>query len=330
MTERAPARMEDLTAARAIAGGFLTGLANLVPGISGGTLLLAVGIFQPVIGAIAELTTLRFRARSVLILACLGAGWMVAVFGLAGAIGGAVVEHRWIMYSLFIGLTLGGVPILWRQLGRLDGVAGTGAAAGIAVMAAVTFIRPPEAAADGGTPAPLLAVGGMVAAAAMIMPGISGAYLLLVLGQYVTILTAIDQLRGGAVARDWQQVTSALRVCVPVGVGVALGVVGVSHLLRFLLGKFERATLGLLLGLLVGAVLGLWPFREDVPQDGPAASAKIAGQAPDQWPPRLVMPLPLEAAGSLGMVAVGFAVSTLVGRAGREVQRNSSNSHAST
>ena len=100
-------------AARGAFGGALMGLANLVPGISGGTMLLAAGIFRAVITAIAEVTTLRIRARSVVLLASVAGAAGLAILLGAGLLKGLVLDHRWIMYSLFIGLTFGGVPMVW-------------------------------------------------------------------------------------------------------------------------------------------------------------------------------------------------------------------------
>ena len=99
--------------ARGAFGGALMGLANLVPGISGGTMLLAAGIFRAVITALAEVTTLKFRVRSLVLLASVAAAGGVAILLGAGLLKSLVLEHRWIMYSLFIGLTFGGVPMVW-------------------------------------------------------------------------------------------------------------------------------------------------------------------------------------------------------------------------
>ena len=107
-------------AVRGGVGGVLMGLANLVPGISGGTMLLAVGIYPQFIRSIAEVSTFRFRLRSVLLLISVVAGAALAIIALADVAKSLVENHRWIMYSLFIGLTLGGVPLLWRMVRPAD------------------------------------------------------------------------------------------------------------------------------------------------------------------------------------------------------------------
>ena len=96
--------------ARGVAGGAFMGLANLVPGISGGTMLLAAGVYPQFVSAVAEVTTFRFRAPVLLLLACVGAGAASAIGGGAGAIGGLLDRYPSAMYCLFIGLTLAALP----------------------------------------------------------------------------------------------------------------------------------------------------------------------------------------------------------------------------
>ena len=226
-------------AARGAAGGVLMGLANLVPGISGGTMLLAAGVYPQFIGSVAEVSTFRFRLRSIVLLASVLLGMAVAIVGLAGFVKDLVVYHQWVMYSVFIGLTLGGVPLLWRMVRPADPTVIIAAIVGILAMVALVLVQGGGAgstAGDGAVAAgsdnslvgvtAMLLVAGTAAGAAMILPGVSGGYLMLVLGQYVVILGAIagtrDAVRGG----DWADVTDGLMVLVPFGLGVVLVAVG--------------------------------------------------------------------------------------------------------
>lgn len=269
---------------RSVVGGVFMGLANLVPGISGGTMLLAVGIYPQFIGGVAEISTFRFRPPVILMLACVGGAAVVGVAGGAGLVSGALDRAPWAMYSLFIGLTLGGVPLLWRAVQPLDRTIVTSAAAAILVMAVL--------AQGGGEPAAgageragatlLLVMAGAAGGAAMILPGVSGAYLLLLLGQYRTIIDAVAAAADGARAGDLGAAVAATAVLAPVAVGVAVGVIGVSNVVKMLLARYERATHGFLLGLLLGAVLGLWPFEDAGPpvwQLGAGAALAVAGFA---------------------------------------------------
>lgn len=305
--------------ARASIGGVLMGLANLVPGISGGTMLLAAGVYPQFIGGVAEVSTFRFRLRSLLVLACVVGGALIAIVALAGTVKGLVINHSWVMYSLFIGLTLGGVPVIWRMVRPVDPTVVVSSIAGILAMVGLVLVQAGHAAgqaAAGGDQSAdtarlaMLLLAGAAGGAAMILPGVSGGYLLLVLGQYVVILGAIEGAREALVGRDWAGLGTAMKVFAPVAAGVVIGVVGVSNVVKILLDRFPRATLGFLLGLLLGAVVGLWPFQA-------IAEAEAV-------PPPPVTPLRL--ATVLGLVAAGLAVSVAVSHIGGGGTDNSAES----
>ena len=131
---------------RNLLGGMLMGLANLVPGISGGTMLLAAGVYPAFVEGIAELTTFKIRARTLLTLGSIAGAAVLAIALFAGPVRTLVVDHRWVMFSLFIGLTLGGVPVVWRLLKPARISSWIACAAGIAVMAAMATLQPGGAA----------------------------------------------------------------------------------------------------------------------------------------------------------------------------------------
>ncbi len=132
----------------------------------------------------------------------------------------------------------------------------------------------------------------------MILPGVSGAYLLIVLGQWVVILGAIEAARQAVADGNWSGLGEPMWVFVPVAVGVLIGVVGVSNVIKVCLQRYRRATLGVLLGLLLGAVAGLWPFQElTLLEDG---SVHREG---------FFAPSVLQAIAALGLITLGFAVS---------------------
>jgi putative membrane protein len=311
---------------RAALGGILMGLANLVPGISGGTMLLAAGIYPDFIESIAEVTRLRFRARSLLVLGCVVGAAAVAILLLAGTVKALVVDHRWIMYSLFIGLTLGGLPIVWRMIGKHSRAVWIGAAAGFLGMALLAWAQQSNAGTSGSGAGSMvmLALAGVAGASAMILPGVSGGYLLLVLGQYVPILSAIDAFKSALEAGQvGDAVGIALKVGIPVGLGVVVGIVGVSNLLGVLLKRHKQATLGVLLGLLVGAIVGLWPFQEGVrPRVGDTVKGQVLTEEtlpevdPEDYPTGFFKPAPGQVFGALGLVLAGFAATYAIARLG--------------
>ena len=329
-------------------GGVLMGLANLVPGISGGTMLLAAGIYPRFIEAVADVTTLKWRRSSLILLAVVALAAGLAILGLAGVVQGLVLHQRWIMYSLFIGLTLGGAPLLWRMIGRHSASMWLGATGGFAAMVVLAVIQARGGGGAGSAGWGMMFAAGVAGASAMILPGVSGGYLLLVLGVYVPLLGAIDQLKDALPVIGefdgplfWELGWS---VVLPVGLGVAVGIAGIANLLKWLLARFERPGLGVLLGLLLGAVVGLWPFQQGVPPE-PGTSLKgmtvaLAEASPDDaepavepqpvlvytetgeaveaedWPTAFFRPSAGQVAGSLAIIAGGFALSLLVTRLG--------------
>ena len=293
------------------------GLANLVPGISGGTMLLITGVYPGFIGAVAEITTLRWRWSSVVLLGTIGGAAVLAILLLAGPTKTLVIAHRWIMYSLFIGLTLGSVPLLWRLAQPVSPRFFTSAGVTFLLMVMLAFGTPMQT-GPGDESLGLLFVAGLAGASAMVLPGISGGYLLLLLGQYVPILRSIEKLRlglfgaGEQAGLHWPLVHEALWVVIPVGLGVVAGIVGVSNLIRWLLKHHRTATLGALMGLVLGAIVGLWPFQAGVP---PQVGERIHGQVVtsetrsridvEDWSVRRFSPSGGQIGAALGLIALG-------------------------
>lgn len=308
------------TLSRGFFGGILMGLANLVPGVSGGTMLVATGVYGHFINAVARCSTFRFKAGPVVMLGIIVLGALMAILLGAGTMSSLVMDHRWVMYSLFIGLTLGGVPLLWKMARPMNTNTMLGLAVGLVAMVVLALL---EGTADGPvfeqSSGWLLVLTGAAAGAAMVLPGVSGSYLLLVLGQYVIILEAVDTLRKG-------EASDAMGVLLPVGIGVVIGVVLVSNIVSMLLRRARNATLGVLIGLLLGAVFGLWPYRAPVkPQAGDMirgqlieTQAQIDAVDPGHWASAFFSPSVAMVAGSLALIIVGFLASIAISRLGRK------------
>lgn len=240
--------------------GVFMGLANLVPGVSGGTMVLALGLYDEFIGAVSDLTRFRISPRPIVVLGLL--------FGISAAtivLCSTLMQYMMEMFlpgmlGLFIGMTLGGAPLLLRDLKPVRWPGMTAAIAGIAIMAVVAFVLRP----DTTDPTFLLFfLGGIVGSAAMILPGISGSYLLLILGLYLPIIGGISNMVDALRERDMVLLFEMiLQVALPVGLGVLTGIVTLANLLKFFLNRYHKPTIGFLLGLLLGSVLGLYPFQQ--------------------------------------------------------------------
>ncbi len=290
-------------------------------------MLLAAGVYPDFVESVAGVTRLSRRLRPWIIVAAVAIPAVVAIAALAGTIRDAVLLHRWIAYSLFIGLTLGGAPTLLRMLRPLSRSATVATVIAFTAMVALALAqeaRPDSVAGDAGGGIGGLLLAGFAGAAAMVLPGVSGGYLLLVMGQYVAVLDAVSAMADAVRARSMDGIIGAAPSLVAIGIGVLLGVVLVSNVVRWLLRRHRDATLGALLGLLLGAVAGLWPFREAViPEVGsvirgvPIESIEAAEAVPlKHRPTRTFAPTPGLMVGALALVGVGVAVSRLVARIG--------------
>jgi len=305
------------------------GLANLVPGISGGTMLVACGIYTLFIDAVSDATRLRFNRRMILTLGCVVLGAAIAIGGLASMIHWALVNHRWVMFSIFIGLTLGGVPILWAMAKPIKRDTWAGVAIGAILMGGLVALQELGGAGSGLSGPFGLTLGGAAAASAMILPGVSGAFLLLLLGQYEPIIGAIKGSVNALKDGDISALMDQMGVVIPVGIGVLLGVAIVSNLLRWVLHHYERLTLGVLLGLIMAAPAGLYPFREGVmPQVGDTIKGELVTeenlvemQAADNakdWAQESFEPTTMQIVGAQLLIIGGFVVTVGIARLGRE------------
>lgn len=322
-TNAAPSGSLGITAARSAIGGLLMGLANLVPGVSGGTMLVVAGVFPKFIAGISELTRLRFRRESIVVVGVVGAVAACAIALGAGGVRDLVLNHRWVMYSLFIGWTLGGLPAVLKMARPMTRGAWVGVASGLGVMVAMALIKP--GGGDAGSNPVYLFVGATIAAGAMVLPGISGGYVLLLLGLYVPVLDAVDKvkeaLKIAAKTGDFSSLLDSVMLVIPIGLGVGLGIAGISNIAAWLLRRFPKPTCGVLVGLLLGALLGLWPFQKGVP---PKAGDTIKGvvltdesaaavEAKD-WPQEAYAPTIAQGAVSVLLIAGGVVMTLALAR----------------
>ena len=319
---RGPRLDNPLVLIRCGLGGILMGLANLVPGISGGTMLLAAGVYRRFVDAVARVTTFRWSTETIVTLAVIVAGAGFAIVLGAGLIADLVTEHRWVMYSIFLGLTLGGVPLLWSLLKPVTPAAIAGFVCGLAFMIFLAVVQA-SGSSEGASVGTwwLHLIAGLAAGSAMVLPGLSGSYVLLILGEYLVVLAAVQGAKEAVLGEG--TLAEPLAVIIPVAIGAVVGVVGVSNAVKWLLEHYKQATLGVLMGLLLGAVLGLWPFRE--PRQ-PTIGEIVRGQTVTaeslleidvkNWPTEGFNPSAGQWASAIALVLVGFASSVGIGLIG--------------
>ncbi|MEM8874527.1 MAG: DUF368 domain-containing protein [Planctomycetota bacterium] len=272
-TDSPPTQATHTPIFRTLFTGGLMGLANLVPGVSGGTMVLIMGLYDRFIGSVADITRLRFSRSALIFLGLIIAGAGVAIVGLSTVMSYLVRTHESLMYALFIGMTLAGAPLLWKMCRPIKWPTVIAFVVGFGLMLAI-FLTEDEGAKAAArevraaeTFVPSVSIGrdiagGALAMSAMILPGISGAYMMLILGRYEHITGAVSLLKD--IARgDTEHAMTALQILGPVAVGAILSLVLLSNLLKYLLKHHEQPMGGLLLGVLIGSAVAIWPFTSE-------------------------------------------------------------------
>lgn len=316
-------------AARSGIGGLLMGVANLVPGISGGAMLLLLGVYTKFLSAIAEVVTFKFRLRSIIVLGLVGTGAATTILVLAGLVKDLIVTHRWQTYSVVIGMRLAAIPVVWRLARPATPSLWMGMAAGIVLTGiAAVFVYMPSTGAGPGSSSPgMLFLGGLLGSSATILPGLDGSYILMLLDQYVPILASIDRFGDGLKAGNISAATAEFGTLVPVGLGVLLGIGGVSLVVRKLLMVAPKPTYGVLIGILVGAFIGLYPFGAFVPpQVGDVIKGTVMTEAnlpqfvakPEDWPVKFFAPTTGQVMAAIGLIVAGAVAAWGLSKFDRE------------
>ena len=288
--------------------GFLIGVANIIPGMSGGTLALVLGIYERLIAALRNiglptvktgLRALTFKKRAFKealaelrrvdagFLALLGIGAIAAVLLTSKLIVYLLNHHHDATYGFFCGLILTSILIPARMLDRFGGKELLVLLIAVALIIGISIgtgsqenididIDNPANVARGPVPHDALPslkslcamlTCGALAISAMILPGISGSFLMLAFGVYFPLLNAIDGVTAGASALvATRQMPNAavwgdVLTLAAFAVGCLFGLIAFTRLLNYLLHRYRNLTIAFLIGLMVGSLYGLWPFR---------------------------------------------------------------------
>lgn len=237
--------------------GMVIGLANIIPGVSGGTMMVSMGIYDTILACVNNL--FKDFKKSVLTLLPYVIGMGVAIVALASLIKYCLGAFPLQTNCLFIGLILGGLPAI---TGRIRGKK-TGVPAAIAFIAAFALIVGLELFGHAESAQVELSVTftqvialffvGVVASATMIIPGVSGSMMLMLLGYYTPILTTIENTIKALVAFDMGALMGCVGLLLPFGLGIVAGIFGVARLTAFLLARWEGVTFCAILGLVVAS-----------------------------------------------------------------------------
>ena len=237
--------------------GMVVGVANIIPGVSGGTMMVSMGIYDKLIHCLTHLFKEFKESMKFLIPIFVGAG--IALVGLSFIIQPAF-EHFPLQTScLFIGLIVGGLPAAWKK------VKGKGIKVSYIVPFLIFFVLVVGLALIGekeGNAADLafglwscikLFVVGIIASATMVIPGVSGSMMLLLLGYYNPIVSSIKNFVTALASFDMQGILQGCGVLVPAGVGIVVGIFAIAKLIEVVFEKFPMQAYWAIIGLIVAS-----------------------------------------------------------------------------
>ncbi len=250
--------------------GCAIGIANIIPGLSGGTLAVSMGIYDKIINSVTGL--FRHFKKSISTLLPYGIGMVVGLLGLSFIIEFLFARYPLPTILLFIGLILGGVPAIWQKVrGQKIGVTGIALFfIFFALLVLLPFITGEERTdlvltADAVTIVKLFFIG-VIASATMVIPGVSGSMILMSLGYYAPILTSINNFVRAVLDFNISAALAECAVLVPFGIGVLIGIFAIAKLISFLLARFETYTYCAVLGLVAASPISIFTsFRIPAP-----------------------------------------------------------------
>lgn len=238
-----------------VAKGFCMGAADVVPGVSGGTMAFILSIYEELIQSIRsfdmEVVKLVFRLKirealdrvNWLFLVCVMGGIFTAIFTLAKGLAWLLENQPVLIWSFFFGLVLASVAVVSRRVSAWSIhllAAGLISAVGAFFLVGMVPVQTPETWW-------FLFLSGAIAICAMILPGISGSFILVLLGKYQYALQAVNN-------RDF--VTLFILAC-----GAAVGLISFSRLLSWLFRRHHNLTIAILAGLMLGSLRKVWPWK---------------------------------------------------------------------
>lgn len=234
------------------------GAANIIPGVSGGTIALITGVFERLINSLKsfdfEAIKLLFRFKikefikhtDLAFLITLVLGAVVSVFSLAYLLGYLFEEHPTYVWAFFFGLIMASVYFVGKTIDNFNITTIIALLAGTAMAVSISILNP----GSENSSFLYLMLCGVVAICSMILPGLSGSFVLILMGNYKLVM--IDAVSNVDIS-----------VLLPVALGAGLGLVVFSHALSWIYTKFKNQTLGLLTGFILGSLTMLWPWKEE-------------------------------------------------------------------
>ena len=259
--------------------GFAMGAANVIPGVSGGTIALLTGIFNELIEALNSLMSVStwkllfkgdlkgfWKTIHGTFLLWLAIGVILSVFSLAKLMEYVLAHHPVQTWAFFFGLIIVSAIFMLSDIKGWKGSDICWLVLGVALGAFICLLSPTETTSDLW----FIALCGAIAICTMILPGISGSFILVLFGKYEYIMKAVSELN--------------LPVLAVFALGCVIGIVAFSKFLHWLIGKYEKPTLLVLIGFTIGALVKVWPWADkaaceaaNVLNEVPAGTLHVGG-----------------------------------------------------
>ncbi|MFO8101021.1 MAG: DUF368 domain-containing protein [Dehalococcoidia bacterium] len=275
------------------------GAANVIPGVSGGTIALITGIFEKLIDSIKSFDThaagllLRGRLKAfaehtnLFFLIAVFAGVAVAIVALARILDPLFDDYPVYVWAFFFGLILASVYFVGKTVHRWDVAVIVSFAIGTACAVAVSLISDVAGANEASW---YVFLCGIVAICSMILPGLSGSYVLLLMGNYeLVVVDAVNDLD--------------VSILIPMIVGAVAGLLTFSRLLSWIFKRYRDRTIALLTGFIFGSLSILWPWKEEITATLSDGTEKVTGYErymPDSFGGEVL--------GAIGLMIAGIVV----------------------
>ncbi len=285
--------------------GFAIGTANLIPGVSGGTMAFIMGIYEELLLSIKNMVdmhalklffTLKIKAAFDIwpwkFLLAIGIGVLVATFSLAGALEWTLENQPVLLWAFFFGLVLASIFTVLKRVSKWN-VLTIGAAVVAAILAFILVDLVPAETPE--TPITVF-LAGFIAIGAMILPGLSGSFVLVLLGQYKYILSAVNE-------RDF--ITLFI-----FAMGAGIGLLTFAQVLSWLFKRYHDLTVAILLGLMAGSLRKIWPWKEvvstTIDRHGEVVPLKQINIFPPTWDTEVII--------AIALALFGFALVIVLDR----------------
>lgn len=234
--------------------GFFMGLANLIPGVSGGTIAITLGIYDKLINVISHIFT-NFKENMKFILP-IGIGIVLSVLTLSKAISYSLEHYLFITIMFFIGAIMGGIPMLYKKIkGKEKNIISYVIfTLTFMIIIGLTFL-------NGDNEVSLESMNligyikiffiGLIASATMVVPGVSGSAVLMTLGYYEPIINIVKDLT------NFSNFGYNLSILIPFGIGVILGILLIAKVIEYLLSRYEVKTYYGILGFVISSIISI-------------------------------------------------------------------------